>query len=327
MLITDEVVRLGQPVTTFELGGYFIDLVKIEHFRSYYESNISSFSKVSRDSFLKTLDIPPKFFKEQPAETQEELLDNREVFVKENKKYLDKVIVVARCKLDSAIINCSRMSEQDALKSYEQLKTIDEIPNTFEHRSFIKDSYITYIVSDKIENKKENKVLVIDFPITLNKPAVIHEAYYTLPDETFATPVEHIQYLTSTDINFETEYKDIKEAINDNISFLSADIETAEAKNILREPEVVALALNVAKVFPQSYIHKVGNYIKENAKGILNTHQLEKLVLDYDETFRAYKQVRAIREIDGFKILKVLESSKFKELIDGMENIEEELEI
>lgn len=316
---------LGQPVSTYELGSYFIDLVKIENFREYYDTNISNFSKNAVNSYLKALDIPPKFFKEQPEETQVELLDNREIFVREHKKYLDKVIVVARCKLDNQILNCSRMSERDAIESYNRLKTIDEVDNKFEHRSFIKDSYITYVISNKLENKKENKVLVIDFPLTLNKPAIIHTAYYSLPDETFATPVEHIQYLTSEDVDFETEYKDIKEAINDNISFLSAEIETAEAKDILREPEVVALALNVAKVFPQSYIHKVGTYIKENTKGTLNTYQLEKLVLDYDETFRAYKQVRAIREINGFEILKILESDKFKELVDGMENIEEEL--
>ena len=313
-------------MSTYELGSYFIDLVKIENFREYYDTNISNFSKNAVNSYLKALDIPPKFFKEQPEETQVELLDNREIFVREHKKYLDKVIVVARCKLDNQILNCSRMSERDAIESYNRLKTIDEVDNKFEHRSFIKDSYITYVISNKLENKKENKVLVIDFPLTLSKPAVIHTAYYSLPDETFATPVEHIQYLTSEDVDFETEYKDIKEAINDNISFLSAEIETAEAKDILREPEVVALALNVAKVFPQSYIHKVGTYIKENTKGILNTYQLEKLVLDYDENFRAYKQVRAIREINGFEILKILESDKFKELVDGMENIEEELE-
>lgn len=325
--MTSATMVLGQPVTTYELGSYFIDLIKIENFREYYDNNLSNFSKVAINSYLRALDIPPKFFKEQPEETQEELLDNREIFVREHKKYIDKVIVVARCKLDNQILNCSRMSEHDAIESYNHLKSIDEVDNKFEHRSFIKDGYITYVISDKLENKKENKVLVIDFPITLNKPTVIHTAYYSLPDETFATPVEHIQYLTSEDVNYDMDYKDIKEAVDDNVSFLSDEVKTKEAKDILREPEVVALALNVAGVFPQSYIQKVGTYIKENTKGILNTYQLEKLVLDYDENFRAYKQVRAIREIDGFKILEVLESDKFKELVDGMENIEEELEV
>ena len=162
----------GQAVVTYELGSYFIDLVKIEYFREYYNNNLNNFSKISLNSYLKALDIPPKFFKEQPEETQEELLDNREIFVKEHKKYLDKVIVVARCKRDDCIINACRMAEADAKASYENLKSIDEVENKFEHRSFIKDNYITYVISDKLENNKENKVLVIDFPITLNKKTV-----------------------------------------------------------------------------------------------------------------------------------------------------------
>ena len=161
--MTPATMVLGQAVTTFELGSYYIDLVKIENFREYYNNNLANFSKVAINSYLKALDIPPKFFKEQPEETQEELLDNREVFVREHKKYLDKVIVVARCKLDNSIINCSRMAEVDAKASYENLKSINEVENKFEHRSFTKDGYITYVISDKLENRKENKVLVIDF--------------------------------------------------------------------------------------------------------------------------------------------------------------------
>ena len=98
----------GQAVVTYELGSYFIDLVKIEYFREYYNSNLANFSKVALNSYLKALDIPPKFFKEQPEETQEELLDNREIFIKEHKKYIDKVIVVSRCKRDDCIINACR---------------------------------------------------------------------------------------------------------------------------------------------------------------------------------------------------------------------------
>ena len=90
-------------VTTLELGSYFIDLVKIEYFKDYYYEHLDKFSKVSSVSFLKALDIPPKFFKENPEETQKELLENREVFIKEHKKYIGKVIVVAINKLDNSI--------------------------------------------------------------------------------------------------------------------------------------------------------------------------------------------------------------------------------
>ena len=73
-------------VRTLTLGNYLIDLVKVEDFKKYYYQNLELFSKVAFNSYLKAVDIPPKFFKENPIETQKELLDNREVFVKEHKK-------------------------------------------------------------------------------------------------------------------------------------------------------------------------------------------------------------------------------------------------
>ena len=316
----------GQTVVTYELGSYFIDLVKIEYFREYYNNNLANFSKVALNSYLKALDIPPKFFKEQPEVTQEELLDNREIFVKEHKKYFDKVIVVARCKLDNSIINASRMTESDAKASYANLKSIDEIDNKFEHRSFIKDGYITYVISDKLESKKENKVLLIDFPITLNKKTVIHKALYSLPDETFATPVEHIQYLTSDEVDFDTDYKEIKTAIEDKLNFLKDGLEEKEDRDILREPDVVSLAVTYAGILPANYAVKFEIYIKNNLKGSMTVKKLESLILDYDENFKSYKQVRALREADGNVVLNILESDKFKEQLEELEKLTEDLE-
>ena len=94
------------------IGNYLIELVKVEDFKKYYYENLEYFSNTAFNSYLKAVDIPPKFFKENPVETQKELLDNREVFVKEHKKYFDKVIVVARVKLDNRIINACRMVEK-----------------------------------------------------------------------------------------------------------------------------------------------------------------------------------------------------------------------
>lgn len=310
--------------TILYLGNYQIDLVKVEDFKEYFYENIDYFSPTSFNSYLKAVDIPPKFFKEQPVETQKELIENRKVFVKEHKKYFDKVIVVARVKTDLNIVNACRMVESEALKVYKALEPIEKISNKFEHRSFVKDSYITYVISDDIK-KGENKVLVIDFPVTLNKPVVIHKALYSLPDETFVTPVEHIQYLTGEVINFDTEYSDIEVAIKNKSDFLIEERTCSAEKDILREPEVVALALNQSGIIPNSYIEKVGEYIKKNTKGTLTTRKLESLVLDYDETFRTYKQVTAIRGISGDFILSVLESPTFKEFIEAMENALNEL--
>jgi hypothetical protein len=161
----------------------------------------------------------------------------------------------------------------------------------------------------------------------LNKKAVIHNALYTLPNETFVTPIEHIHYLTGEEVDFDMEYSNIKEAIDDKRSFLEEkDLTVPEPQNILREPEVVALALCQAGVISNSYVAKIADYIKNNAKGTLTTDKLESLVLDYDETFRSYKQVTALRGVSGFTVLKVLESPDFKEMVDEMEATLEELD-
>ena len=314
-------------VRTLQLGNYIIELVGAEDFKKYYYENLDHFSKVAFNSYLKAVDIPPKFFKENPIETQKELLDNREVFVKEHKKYADKVIVVARVKLNKSIINACRMTLQDALESYEKLKTIDQVSDKFEHRSFERDGYISYVISTgDIKNNVDNAVLAVDFPILLNKKAIIHKALYTLPNETFANPIEHIHYLTSDEVDFECEYSDIKEAIEDKKDFLTEKRNEAETKEILREPEVVALALCQAGTISNSYVSKIGDYIKNNAKGNLTTAKLESLVLDYDETFRSYKQVTALRCVSGFEVIRILESPDFKELIDSMEDFITEID-
>lgn len=315
-------------VETLELGQYLIDLVKIEDFKNYYYKNLDNFSKAAYNSYLKAVDIPPKFFKEQPIETQKELIENRDTFVREHKKYIDKVIVVAKNKIDGQILNCSRMKESEAKWSYKRLKPIDQVIDKFEHRSFTKDGYITYVVSADIKKNTDNKVLVVDFPITLNKKTVIHNALYTLPDETFITPVEHIQYLTGEELDFDSQYDNVKTAIDIHREFLVEERTEAAEKDILREPEVVALALVEAGYIPHSYVGKVGDYIKNNTKGTLSTRQLEKLVLDYDETFRSYKQVTMLRNVNGDQVSVILDSEDFRELIEEMEvALEEEIDL
>ena len=309
------------------LGNYIIELVKVSDFKKYYYANLSYFSSnIASNSYLKAVDIPPKFFKENPEETQKELLDNREEFVQTHKKYFDKVIVVARTKVDNQIINACRMVEAEAVESYNRLKTIEQVPDKFEHRSFNKDGYISYIISQDIKSGVDNQVLAVDFPILLNKKAVIHKATYTLPNETFATPIEHIHYLTGEDVDFDCEYSDIKSAIDDRRDFIEEEREEEPVVNILREPEVVALALCQAGTISHSYVEKITAYIKNNTKGTLTTDRLESLVLDYDETVRSYKQVTALRSVSGSAIVKVLESSDFKEMAEEMEVVLDEIE-
>ena len=64
-------------IETKKLGNYTMDIISIQDFKEYYYDNKDKFSAFAENAFLRTLDIPPKFFKEQPEETQKELLDNR----------------------------------------------------------------------------------------------------------------------------------------------------------------------------------------------------------------------------------------------------------
>ena len=156
MLLKERRTR-GKMTITRKLGNYTLDIVNIEDFKSYYEQHSDKFTTAAFNSYLKAVDIPPKFFKEQPEDTQEELLENREVFVRERKKYIGKVIVVL--KNGEEILNACRLDKRDEETTYEKLRDIEEVSNKFEHRSFIKDGYISLIVSNDIKRDTENQVL------------------------------------------------------------------------------------------------------------------------------------------------------------------------
>ena len=54
-------------VRKLSLGNYLIELVRAEDFKTYYYENLDYFSKVAFNSYLKAVDIPPRFFKENPT--------------------------------------------------------------------------------------------------------------------------------------------------------------------------------------------------------------------------------------------------------------------
>ena len=311
---------------TKQITNYVLDILDITEFKGYWYANENSFTGTARNNFLKALDIPPKFFKEQPSETQDELLDNREVFVKETKRFFNKVIIVLKNTFGDTL-NACRMDKAQALSVFEKLKTIEEVSNKFEHRSFTKDGYTSIVVSDAkgIQKNKNNQVLVIDFPIMLNKPMEIHKAIYTLPSDDAVTPVEHIQYYTTEEVNFiaGSEYDDAKSAVENSLSYLTESVSLSESKEILREVPIVSLALVQGKYISKSAREKVEGYIVDSLQnGVLTTRKLESLVLDFDENFTGYKQVTNLRNISGDAVLAILNSEQFKELIEEMDEDE-----
>ena len=315
-------------VESKSLANYTIDIIDVTEFREYLKENIEYFSPNATNAYLKALDIPPKFFKEQPKETQEELLDNREVFVRETKKFFNKVIVVVKYVTTNnditniRILGAARLDRAEANNKFAQLSSIDDISNKFEHRSFVKDGYISIIVSNGIEKNRDNQVLAIDFPINLNKKPIIHRTLYRLPDSTFATPIEHLQYLDSTEVDLGIDYNNIKEAIEAQIDFLDEERNKDEVFPILRELDLVSLALQELGTIPKSYTTKIEAYIEKNVKGELTNKQLESLVLDFDETLKGYKQVTSLRSVNGNNVIEFLNSPQFQELTKEMDEVE-----
>lgn len=313
-----------------KLLDYTIDIIDITEFRKYYDENIDNFSSTAENSFLKALDIPPKFFKEQPEETRKELLDNREIFVREAKKFFDKVIVVVKRVNEErnsvAILNACRMGRIEAIAKYEALKPIEDFTSIFEHRSFIKDGYISLIYSEeKLDKNEVNSVLAIDFPILLNKKPILHHAFFELANENSDVPVDHLSYGKEVEVDLDTDYNNIKEAIEDRLDFLtSEELEDKSDEYVLAEADFVALALQELGTIPKTLKDKVARYLEKRDGSSLTKAELESKVLDFDQTLNSYKQVNSLRKVSADKVVEVLNSEGFKEIAEALR---EELEV
>ena len=305
-----------------------IDIMDVTEFKSYYDSHKNSLTGYAFNAFLKALDIPPRFFKEQPEETQEELLDNREVFVRESNKFFNKTLIVLR-DLKGNALNACKMDTKAFEEVYESLTSINDIDNKFIHRTFSKDGYASFVIyKDDIKKETENKVLVLDFPILPNKTPVIHKALFTpMPTEAM---VDHIQYLSSEDIVLTGDnknYNNIAEAVNDFTSHFDTELEApTENGLILVEPEILSLALVEFNTIPKSYRNKVEGYIEDSLETEeLSELKLTSLLLDYDSTFTTHKQVTNLRCFNVKDFQTFLNSKKFEVLKEEAEELEEEL--
>ena len=129
--------------------------------------------------------------------------------------------------------------------------------------------------------------------------------------------------MTNDEIELGFDYNNIKEAIEDKVEFLEdKDLNKAAPEPILRETELVSLALQELQIVPKSYREKVEVYIEENTQGELTTARLESLVLDFDETLKSYKQVTNLRSVSGHAVLRFLESDQFKQLSEELTEAE-----
>ena len=282
---------------------YTIEIIDIRNFKEYLEENVKE-NKIygfALKAFLKAVDIPPSYFLEQPIETQEELLVNKDERINSLKKYTDKCLVILW--KDDEILNCCRMNMIDAETLLEKFSTIEDVDKIIWDKTFYKDGYIQgYIpTSDNIAKDKFNRCLVIDFPILLNKPLRINDGFFRLPQESEISDNNTYYYNTSEEIDM-TEYQHVALAIQDKLNDAECtgwpSMDVIEDVNILREPTEVCCVMVDEKVIPKTILTGLVEYIETNSElgnFTMTINNLTETILKFEGNLRNIKQVTNLR--------------------------------
>jgi len=275
--------------------GYNLEVYPIEQFKLFYDQ-CTTFNSFSEKAFLKAIKIPPQYFLEQPEETKEELLLNKEEILTE--KLAGKYLVIL--KKGNEVVNCARVD-------YNELQNLDErislskenLAKLIPVRDFVKEGYLSNFISkDKLEEGKYNLGIFIDYPLLLNKTPVVNIGFYYVPKK--GEDNYKNLYVETQTINFD-DYHSLDLLIEDvlNIKIKEIEeqkiIETLKDIMLLREIDEVLLKLCKEKVIPKSYVKKISKYIFKNELLLPNVFSLIDLLLSYEPNFNSYKQVFKIR--------------------------------
>lgn len=306
-MITEK-MKYSEELSRIEsLSGYYIDLISIRDFYSYYKNNLDYFYNFSEKAFLKSIKIPSQYFLEQPEETREELLENRLESItnsKLNGKYL------AILKKDNSILNCARVDKNELENLYERVYLDDlNLKKLNFIKDFTKDGYSSNFVSlVKEKEGKYNLGLFIDYPLMYNKNPIINIGFYYIPKK--GEDNYKNLYIESSNINFE-DYHSLYLLIEDidNI-LLNIDeeeiIQSLKDKQLLREVDEVLIKLSKQKVISKGYVKKISKHITKNNIQITSVFSFIELLSSYELNFSSYKQSIKIRSCikDIDKILK-----------------------
>lgn len=276
-----------------------LEIIDIKDFKKYFKENESRFDAFAKKAFLKAVDIPPAYFLEQPESTKEILLDNKEDRINNLEKYIGKCIVVLW--KDGMVLNACRMTREDAEMQLEQLSTIEDVEGLIWDKTFYKDGYIQgYIPVGDLKKDAYNKCVVVDFPILLNKPTVLHEAFFKMPNEKSIVERDLIYYSTTAEVDF-NDYQHIALAVEDKVVEVKGNTEVTpldENKDsfILREPEEVVCMLVEEKVIPKTIMSGVVGYIRTEMEGVqLTVNKLTEVLLSYEGNLKGIKQTTNLR--------------------------------
>ena len=284
-----------------EILKHNLDIIDINNFKDYLKENENRFNGFSLKAFLKSIDIPPSYFLEQPEETQEELLDNKAERIDALKKYKNKCLVILW--KDNEIMNCCRMDATEAEILLDKLSTIEDIKQITWSNEYYKDGYLQgYIpVYENIKKDKYNRCLVVDFPILLNKPVRIHDGFFKLPQEDDIMDNNYFYYNSTTDVDM-NDYQHVALAIQDAIQATEetewASLDTTEDTKVLREPEEVSCMLVEGKIIPKNLLTPIAKYLADKLEfetGVLTVNNITESILKYEGNLKSIKQVTNLR--------------------------------
>jgi hypothetical protein len=274
---------------TRKLLGYEIKLLPIEDFKQYY-NECKNFSSFSEKAFLKSIGIPPVYFKEQPVKTQKDLLDNQEETVE--RKYSGKFILILT--KDNEVLNCCRIDYDEMDLAFERLTPIET--NVTPVKDHIKEGIVTVFVSrNDLEKGQYNQGVFIDYPVMLNKLPEVHTGTYYIPNDNDNEEHYLCNYSEDTKIDY-SDYTNLNLLISDKLDQITSEGDVD--KPLLREIDEMLVKLYEKKVIPKGFIKKVSKFIFKNEIQVTTVSKLVNILLSYDLNLPAYKATRSLRRCE-----------------------------
>ena len=286
---------------TKNILGFDLEIIEIENFKEYYESNLGSFSSFSEKAFLKAVKIPPQYFLEQPKDTREELLCNKYDVI--SRKLAGKYIAIL--KKDNRILNCVRVELNELEDLHERISLNEDIIKKLTLiKDFIKDGYSSnFIPSSDLKEGEYNLGIFIDYPLMLNKLPIVNIGFYYCPKKG-EDNCKNI-YVQNELVDF-NDYQNLdmllEDILNIKINEVKEEkiIETLKDKLLLKEIDEILIKLKGKKVIPKSYVNKISKHVSKNELQLPNVFSFLELMVSYEPNFHPndnYKQVSKLRNI------------------------------
>ena len=274
-------------------------------------------------AFLKSIDIPPSYFLEQPEDTQTTLLSNKREILGSRKKYLGKSIVIISDE-DGIILNCARVDRDEALRMYEWLKPLEDVEGIFVDNTFHKDGYI---VMSKILNSKDKvqNAVFVNVPVLLNKDVSLAYGHMKLTkDLEKDTDVQldnNISYYVTDVIADQFEHQHIAVALEDFINGLTDEEEESEElfntnQYATFEFDNFVADLVEKKVLPKTLFTPIVTYLAKEFEfdSAVKLSKLAKIILYFSSNLTKFKQVDTLRSNLSSAIYTFKDNSKEEEV-------------